>query len=64
MEGVDDPQRRTVRAAASALADIGDKRAINPIRAIAETHPNPRLRESAEKCLEKLEKAQEETNTE
>ena len=36
----------------------------DPIRAMAETHPNPRLRESAEEWLEKLEKAQEETNDE
>ena len=50
--------------AATALADIGDERAIDPIRAMAETHLNPRLRESAEKWLEKLEKTQEETNTE
>lgn len=64
MEGVDDPERRTVRAAASALADIGDKRAIDPIRAMAETHPNPRLQESAERWLEKLEEAQDENDNE
>ncbi|MCH8344517.1 MAG: HEAT repeat domain-containing protein [Planctomycetes bacterium] len=61
---LNDPERRTVRAAAGALADIGDERALDPIRAMAETHPNPRLQESAEKWLETLEKAQEETNDE
>ncbi len=61
---LNDPERRTVRAAAGALADIGDERAIDPIRAMAETHPNPRLRESAEKWLEELEKAQQEDENE
>ncbi|MCH7849590.1 MAG: HEAT repeat domain-containing protein, partial [Planctomycetes bacterium] len=64
LELLNDPERRSVRAAAAALADIGDERAIAPIRAMAESHPNPQLRESAEEWLEKLEKAQQESNTE
>lgn len=50
-----DPERRAVRAAGSALSDVGDERAIEPIRAIYESNPNPQLRESAEKWLKKLE---------
>ena len=64
LELLNDPERRAVRAAAAALADIGDERAIAPIQAMAESHPNPQLRESAEGWLEKLEKAQQETDTE
>lgn len=60
---LNDPERRAVRAAV-ALADIGEERAIDPIRAMAESHPNPQLRESAEKWLVKFDKAQEQKNTE
>ena len=61
---LNDPEGRSLRAAAAALADIGDARAIAPIQAMAESHPDPQLRESAEKWLEKLEKAQEQKDTE
>ena len=64
LELLNDPERRSVRAAAAALADIGDERAIAPIQAMAESHPNPQLRESAEQWLKKLDKAQQDTNTE
>jgi aminopeptidase N len=50
-----DPEWRTVRAAAEALAEIGDERGVEPLRAMAETHRNPRLRADAGKWLEKLE---------
>ena len=50
-----DPESRSVRAAGSALADVGDERAIEPIKAMSESNPNPQLRESAEKWLKKLE---------
>ena len=59
-----DPERRTVNAAGSALVEADDERAIAPISAIAETTPNPRLRKSAEKWLEELEKATEEEEEE
>ena len=61
---LNDPEGRPLRAAAAALADIGDERAIAPIKAMAESHPNPQLRESAEGWLEKLDKAKQKTNTE
>ena len=64
LELLHDPERRAVRAAAAALADIGDERAIAPIQAMADSHPNPQLRESAEKWLKELEEAQQETDTE
>ena len=49
-----DPERRAVQAAGSALADVGDDRAIEPIKAMSESSTNPQLRESAEKWLKKL----------
>ncbi|MHC4427671.1 MAG: M1 family aminopeptidase [Planctomycetota bacterium] len=61
---LNDPERRTVRAAGEALAETGDERAVAPIRAIAETHRNPRLREEAEKWLKKLEGEEEEEESE
>ena len=54
-----DPERRAVRAAAAALADIGDERAIAPIQAMADSHPNPQLRESAEGWLKQLQESAE-----
>ncbi|MHC4303103.1 MAG: M1 family aminopeptidase [Planctomycetota bacterium] len=52
---LDDPERRTVAAAGDALAETGDDRALEPLRAISEAHPNPRLRRQAERWLKKLE---------
>jgi aminopeptidase N len=52
---LDDPERRTVMAAGAALAETGDKRAVEPLRALGEAHPNPRLRRYAEGWLKKLE---------
>ncbi len=51
---LDDPEPRTVRAAGKALADIGDERAIEPIKAMSESHKSERRREMAEKWLKKL----------
>ncbi|MHC4218332.1 MAG: M1 family aminopeptidase, partial [Planctomycetota bacterium] len=48
---LDDPERRTVGAAGDALVATGDERAIEPIRAVSEAHPNPRLRRQAERWL-------------
>ena len=62
--GDDDPEPRTVRAAGTALAEVGDERAIEPLRALAQTHPNPRFRKDAEKWVEKLEKKGEEIEEE
>ena len=61
---LDDPEPRTVRAAGAALAEVGDERAIEPLRALAQTHPNPRFRKDAEKWVEKLEKKGEESEEE
>ena len=52
---LDDPERRTVAAAGDALAETGDARAVEPVRAIREADPNPRLRRQAEQWLKKLE---------
>lgn len=49
-----DPERRTVQATGRALAKIGDNRAIEPIRAMAETHRNPAYRRNAEQWLAQL----------
>ncbi|MCP3903924.1 MAG: hypothetical protein GY715_09850 [Planctomycetes bacterium] len=53
---LDDPCRRPAKAAGEALAKIGDERAIQPLKAMAETHPSPDHRERAEKWLEKVRK--------
>jgi aminopeptidase N len=52
---LDDTERRTVSAAGGALAETGDERAIEAVRAISEAHPNSRLRRQAERWLKKLE---------
>ena len=52
---LDDPEPRSVRAAGKALADIGDERAIDPIKAMSESDKSERRREMAEKWLKKLE---------
>jgi len=52
---LDDPERRTVSAAGEALAEMGDERAVEPLRAVSEAHPNDRLRRQAEQWLKKLE---------
>lgn len=49
-----DPEWRTVRAVGAALSRIGDERAIAPLRAMAENHRNPSLRESAERWLQRI----------
>lgn len=51
---LDDPERRSLLAAGSALAEIGDARALARIRAMAESHPAPPVRREAEKWLERL----------
>jgi aminopeptidase N len=53
---LDDPEPRSVQAAGKALADIGDERAIDPIKAMSESDKSERRREMAEKWLKKLEK--------
>ena len=58
---LDDPERRTVRAAGKALADSGDERAVEPIKAMSESHPSERRRDMAEKWLETLTKALEDS---
>jgi len=57
LELLDDPESRAVRAAARALADVGDARALSPLSAMAGTHRNPRLREHAAECVKALEEA-------
>jgi HEAT repeat protein len=52
---LDDPERRTVTAAAAALADTGDRRAVEALRALRETHPTQRVRREAQRLLKKLE---------
>ncbi|MHC5023002.1 MAG: M1 family aminopeptidase [Planctomycetota bacterium] len=53
---LEDPEQRTIRATARALGKIGDKRALDPLQAMARTHPNPRIRERAKGIVEQLEK--------
>jgi len=55
---LDDPESRAAQAAGKALADIGDERAIEPIKAMSESHKSERRREMAEKWLKKLKEAQ------
>jgi aminopeptidase N len=51
---LDDPERRSVAAAGSALARLGDPRAVDAVRALSETHPSPRLRRQARRWLAEL----------
>ncbi len=51
---LNDQEGRSVNAAGAALADVGDDRAIDPIRAISQTSRDPELRERAEDWLKKL----------
>lgn len=54
-----DPEPRSRRAAMSALADIGDERGLEPLEAIADTDPDPAMRERAERAVEELRKNME-----
>jgi len=56
---LDDPESRAANAAGKALADIGDERAIEPIKAMSESHKSERRREMAEKWLKKLQEKDE-----
>ncbi len=58
---LDDPESRTVTTAMSALAKIGDERALAPLRAIAKSHRNPDFRETAENQVKALEKKLQES---
>lgn len=51
---LNDPEGRTRNAAGSALADIGDERAIEPIKAMAETNRDPEVKRRADEWLKKL----------
>ena len=44
----------TNRAAASALADIGDDRAVEPLTAMSQSHRDPEMRSRAEGWLKRL----------
>jgi aminopeptidase N len=54
---LEDPERRAVRAAGAALAEIGDERGLPPLEAMADSHPSPRLRDSAEGWVKKIREA-------
>jgi len=53
---LNDPETRTVNAAGAALADVGDDRAIPPIKALSETSRDPDMRERAAEWLKRLTK--------
>jgi HEAT repeat protein len=53
---LDDPESRTVNAAGAALAEVGDARAEPRLQALAESAPNPELRERAKGWVETLRK--------
>jgi len=57
-----DPENRTVRAAGGVLAEIGARRAIDPISAIADTHPDPGMRERAKNWIEEIQNSNENNN--
>ena len=54
---LDDPERRAVRAAGAALAEVGDERAVAPIEAMSESHPSERVRDRAADWLKKIKEA-------
>lgn len=49
-----DPESRTAGAAAGALADIGDDRALQPLEEMSKTHPDPDMRKRMEGALKRL----------
>jgi len=51
---LNDPESRSVSAAGSALAELGDDRAVSPITAMSETHRDPDQRKQASEWLKKL----------
>lgn len=51
---LDDPEPRSQGSAMAALADMGEKRAEPLLEAIAESDPNPQMRDRAERYLERL----------
>ena len=51
---LNDHESRSVNAAGAALADVGDDRAVDPIKAISETSRDPDMRERAGEWLKKL----------
>ncbi|MEM7228974.1 MAG: M1 family aminopeptidase [Planctomycetota bacterium] len=56
LELLDDPHTRPRRAAGSALAKIGNERALEPLQAIATSHRDKRERDRAEGWVETLKK--------
>lgn len=58
LELLSDPESRSRSAAGSALAEIGDARAIEPIRAIAQSSRDPSMRQRAERWLTQLQEQQ------
>jgi HEAT repeat protein len=61
---LNDPESRTVSAAGSALAEIGDNRAAPAIRAMAESHRDPAMKRRAEGWLRRLQERNPETGSE
>ncbi|MHC5005521.1 MAG: M1 family aminopeptidase, partial [Planctomycetota bacterium] len=55
LELLDDPEQRARRAAIRALGAIGDERARDPLRAIADSHRDPAFRATAERALQRME---------
>jgi aminopeptidase N len=55
---LNDPESRAMSAAGSALADIGDSRAIAPIRSLSESHRDAGIRTRAAEWLKRLEEKQ------
>lgn len=51
---LNDPENRAAGAVGGALADIGDDRAIDPIKAISETNHDPDVRKRASEWLKRL----------
>ncbi len=49
-----DPESRSMGAAGGALADLGDDRATEPLRAMSQTHRDPEVRKRAEGWLKTL----------
>jgi len=52
---LDDPHTRPRRAAGEALVEIGSERGLDPLRAMARSHPDPAIQERAERWVAELE---------
>lgn len=61
---LDDPEQGPRSSAISALGQIGDKRALDPLNAIASSDPNPSVKDRAKRAVDQINESEGEGNGE